>query len=127
MASRSLSQKVAVAEHLEQQADHQLNSTPLIQRDHRVQKAAGQRYSEIGTSGLRQFGGYVLEEWLTQIQGRRAAWVWREMMDNSPIVGAILFAIDWLSKTVEYALRGRMSAPSLLRSACTTCRSRGLT
>ena len=99
--------RLAVAEHLEQQADHQLNSTPLIQRDHRVQKAAGQRYSEIGTSGLRQFGGYVLEEWLTQIQGRRAAWVWREMMDNSPIVGAILFAIDWLSKTVEYRVEGK--------------------
>jgi hypothetical protein len=59
-------------------------------------------YSEIGTSGLRQWGGFVLEEWLQQLTGRRAAWQYREMMDNSPVIGAVLFAIDYLARSVEW-------------------------
>ena len=111
--ARSLAQRAAVADRLawpagSEVADHAENGTPMLQRpSYAVTKAASQGFDEIGTSGLRQFGGYVLEEWLTQIQGRRAAWVWREMMDNSPIVGAILFAIDWLSKGVEYRVEGK--------------------
>jgi hypothetical protein len=57
---------------------------------------------EIGTTGLRQYGGFVLEEWLRQLQGRKAAQAFREMMDNSPVVGAILFAIEWLARGVEW-------------------------
>ena len=118
--ARPLAQRAAIASYLSwpdgrpldaaspPESPHDENSTPLIQRpSYAVHKAAGAQMSEIGTSGLRQFGGYVLEEWLTQIQGRRAAWVYREMMDNSPVVGAILFAVDWLSKTVEYRVEGK--------------------
>lgn len=82
--------------------EEQPSREPMIQKPGYVAKAGGISFDEIGTSGLRQFGGYVLEEWLTKIQGRRAAWVWREMMDNSPIVGAILFAIEWLARGVPY-------------------------
>lgn len=57
---------------------------------------------EIGTTGLRQYGGFVVEEWLNQLSGRRAVWAYREMMDNSPIVGAVLFAIEWLARGVEW-------------------------
>jgi hypothetical protein len=59
-------------------------------------------YGEIGTSGLRQVGGFVLEEWLTQLSGRRAAWVYREMMDNNPVIGAILFAIEWMGRQMTW-------------------------
>ena len=120
--ARSLAQRAAVADHFAYPAGgayHNENSTPLIQRpSYAVHKAAGAGFSEIGTSGLRQFGGYVLEEWLTQIQGRRAAWVWREMLDNSPIVGAILFAIDWLSKTVEYRVESKDSKTGDFIESC---------
>ncbi|HTX46187.1 MAG TPA: hypothetical protein VMD48_07915, partial [Solirubrobacteraceae bacterium] len=72
-----------------------------------VAKAAGQQldpFTEIGTTGLRQYGGYVLEEWLAQLAGRKAAWVWREMLDNDPVVGAVMFAIKWLARGVEWSV-----------------------
>ncbi|MGH6821925.1 MAG: phage portal protein family protein [Methylocella sp.] len=55
--------------------------------------APGQRFIELGNSGLRQYSGFVREEFLPQLQGRQAARVYREMMDNSDAVGAIMFAI----------------------------------
>jgi hypothetical protein len=59
-------------------------------------------FSEVGTTGLRQFGGYVLEEWLAQLAGRKAAWAYREMLDNDPVIGAIMFAITGMMRKVEW-------------------------
>ena len=58
---------------------------------------------EYGRSGLRHWGGFVFEEWLQQLQyGRRAAEVYREMGDQDPIVGAILYAIQMLIRRVNW-------------------------
>lgn len=62
----------------------------------------GMTYREIGTSGLRQFGGWVREEFLPQLVGRQAARVYREMGDNSATVGSILFAIIQSIRKVEW-------------------------
>lgn len=67
-----------------------------------VQRQSIDPYTELGTTGLRQFGGFVLEEWLPSLQGRKGAWVYREMYDNDPTVGAIMFAIRWLANSVEW-------------------------
>jgi hypothetical protein len=69
---------------------------------HKAQAVGEAMFDEIGTTGLRQYGGFVIEEWLNQLAGRRAAWVWREMQDNDPIIGAILFAIKWLARGVDW-------------------------
>lgn len=76
---------------------------------HVVQKAAGgrtaaqQRYSEIGRTGLRHWGGFVYEEWLRELQtGRRAAEVFREMSDQDPVIGGILYAIEMLVRQVDW-------------------------
>lgn len=77
----------------------------VTSRRHSIHKAAAiptEAFTEIGTTGLRQYGGFVLEEWLNQLAGRKAAWVWREMLDNDPTVGAIMFAIRWLARGVEW-------------------------
>ena len=50
-------------------------------------------FDELGVTGLRQYGGFVVEEWLRQLSGPRAAWAWREMADNDSTVGAIMFEI----------------------------------
>lgn len=77
-------------------------------------KKAAQRgidpFGEIGTTGLRQYGGFVIEEWLQQLTGRRAAWAFREMMDNSPVVGSILYAIEWLARGVTWRVEPGNSA-----------------
>lgn len=59
-------------------------------------------FGEIGTTGLRQYGGFVLEEWLARLRGKWGAWAYREMMDNSPIAGGIIFAIKMLAKQCEW-------------------------
>ena len=55
---------------------------------------SGLVFQTMGSNGLRQFSGWVREEFLPQLLGRQAARVYREMTDNSPTVGAILFAIQ---------------------------------
>ena len=48
--------------------------------------------TELGTSGLRRSGGFVHEEFLNQLRGRRGFLVYREMADNDPVIGSILYA-----------------------------------
>ena len=50
--------------------------------------------TEIGSTGLRRTGGTVHEEFLTTLRGKRGAKVYREMADNDPVVGSILYAIE---------------------------------
>jgi hypothetical protein len=58
--------------------------------------------SEVGTTGLRHYGGFIAEEWLRKLSGRRGVLVWREMSDNDPVIGAFLFAIKMLARSVEW-------------------------
>lgn len=49
--------------------------------------------AEIGTTGLKRFGGEVQEEFDPNLRGLRGVRVFDEMRRNDPDVGAILFAI----------------------------------
>jgi hypothetical protein len=66
-----------------------------------IRKAAGPR-GEIGRSGLQHFGGVITEEWLRKLEGERGRRVFREMSDNDPTVGAIMFAVEMLLRNVEW-------------------------
>ena len=59
-------------------------------------------FAEIGQSGLRAFAGWVKEEFLVELQGRQGAQKFREMLDNSPVVGAIMFAITSTMRKVDH-------------------------
>lgn len=58
--------------------------------------------SERGRSGLNYSGGTVHEEFLPQLRGRQAITVYREMSENDPTIGAVLFAIDMLMRQVKW-------------------------
>ena len=58
--------------------------------------------AELGLSGLKRSGGFVIEEFLSSLRGNRAIKVYREMSDNDPVVGAIIFAIDKLIRQVDW-------------------------
>jgi hypothetical protein len=58
--------------------------------------------AEIGSTGLKRTSGYLDEEFLPQLRGRKAISVYKEMSDNDPTVGALLFAIDRLLRNVEW-------------------------
>lgn len=55
-----------------------------------------------GSTGLRQFGGVIDEEWLRRLQGVTGKRVYREMADNDPTVGALLFSVEMLLRNVEW-------------------------
>lgn len=62
-------------------------------------------FKEAGITGLRRAGGYVQEEFLPQLAGYRAIQVFREMKDNDPVVGSILYAIDKLVRQVPWRVQ----------------------
>lgn len=60
-------------------------------------------FEEYGRTGLRHWGGFLFEEWLQQLQqDRRAAEVFREMVDQDPIIGGIDYAIQGLLRRVSW-------------------------
>jgi hypothetical protein len=63
-------------------------------------------FGEIGSSGLRRSGGYINEEFLAQLQGIKGFKVYREMRDNDPVVGAMLYAIDKVITRLEWRVEG---------------------
>lgn len=67
-------------------------------------------FKETGVTGLRRAGGYVQEEFLPQLSGYRAIQVFREMKDNDPVVGAILYAIDKLIRQVQWRVQAASTA-----------------
>lgn len=66
------------------------------------QMNSGMLMKDVGSSGLRAYGGWVREEFLRALQGREAQRVYREMGDNSAVVGAIMFAIVQVMRKVEW-------------------------
>lgn len=66
-----------------------------------------QRYSamaEIGTTGLKRAAGIIDEEFLPALRGRKAVKVFREMEQNDPTVGSMLFSIQQLLREVEWTV-----------------------
>lgn len=65
-------------------------------------KRGGRSFAEIGQTGIRRFGGYVREEFLTVLQGQRGVRTFREMADNDPIVGTGLLAINQVCRKASW-------------------------
>lgn len=72
---------------------------------------AGDTFRNIGSSGLKQFGGYVREEFLPFLNGPRGMAVYREMGDNSPIVAGLLFAIRAVMRKVQWRVEPADDSP----------------
>jgi hypothetical protein len=77
----------------------------------------GLKFSDIGSSGLRAFSGWVREEFLPQLVGRQGARVYREMLDNSPIVGAVMFAILGVMRKVDWRTEPANDTPAAQEAA----------
>lgn len=68
-------------------------------------------FYEHGVSGLTRFGGFVYEEWMKELQGRRGALTYREMRDNDAIIGAFLYAIEMLIRQVKWRVEPAGETP----------------
>ena len=59
-------------------------------------------FDELGTTGLKRAAGYIDEEFLPHLRGRKAVQVYREMGDNDAITSALLFSITQLLRGVDW-------------------------
>lgn len=63
------------------------------------------QFTEIGSTGLVRYSGYVQEEFLNELKGLKWRKALREMISNDPIIGAMLFAIEYLCRPVEWEVK----------------------
>ena len=84
----------------------------------------GMTFREVGSSGLRQFSGWVREEFLQSLVGRQGAQKYREMLDNSTTIGALMFSIISTMRKVEWRTLPASDSPQAQEIAdfIDTCR-----
>jgi hypothetical protein len=83
-----------------------------VQHNGRTTKAAEQvakpksstDFMEVGSSGLRQNGGIVNDDFLRQLNGPQAYSNFREMADNDAVVGGMLQAIEMIVRSVDWSV-----------------------
>lgn len=71
----------------------------------------GVALSQLGQSGLKRSYGYIYEELLPQLMGRKAINVYQEMSQNSAVIGAFLFAIDMFMRKVAWRVEAADQTP----------------
>lgn len=59
----------------------------------------------LGSHGLKQSGGWVLEEFLTNLRGRQGVQYYKEMRANSSMIGALLVVFESLLCQVEWDIK----------------------
>lgn len=74
-------------------------------------------YSELGVTGLKHYSGTLYEEWLPALAGPRGVKVYTEMSENDPIIGASLFAIESLLRSVAWAVEPAVETPEAIEMA----------
>ena len=60
--------------------------------------------TELGTTGLRRSGGFVIDEYINSLRGSRGHRTYREMAENDPVIGSILFAIEKILLRLEWRI-----------------------
>lgn len=74
-------------------------------------------FQELGTTGLKRAAGILDEEYLPALRGRKAVKVFKEMSDNDPMVGALLFAVEKLLREVSWRVDAADSTPEATEAA----------
>lgn len=83
----------------------------VIVPDVQVRTTPDNPLAEMGVTGLKRSAGIVDEEFLPALRGRKAIKVFKEMTDNDPIVGSLMFTIDKLLRQVEYRVEAADNTP----------------
>lgn len=78
---------------------------PKTQRQAQQQKVDFDIHAELGLSGLKRSAGFVLDEFLDELRGSKGIKVFREMRDNSAVVGASLRAIEMAMRQVDWKVK----------------------
>lgn len=73
--------------------------------------------AEMGQIGQKRTGGFIREEFLTELQGRQGVETYKEMSENDPTIGAILFAIQMLIRQVKWSVDAFSTDPEDMKRA----------
>lgn len=68
--------------------------------------------SEVGYSGLNQSSGTLREEFLAELRGKAGIRIYKEMSENDPILGAILFAVGMLMRQASWRVVPNPKTPN---------------
>jgi hypothetical protein len=68
-------------------------------------------FAELGSTGLKRATGIIDEEYLPALRGRKAVKVFKEMSDNDPMVGSLLFAVEKLLRQVTWRVESVDNTP----------------
>lgn len=79
-----------------------------------IEKGAAPK-GEIGASGLEVNSGRVQDEFLKKLSGRRKTATFREMQDNDPIVGSVLYGIQMLIREIGWRAEAADETPEAIR------------
>jgi hypothetical protein len=74
-------------------------------------------FREVGATGLRRFSGFIYEEFLTELIQWHGIAVYKEMGDNDPVAGGILFMIDKLIRRVPWRCQPASEHPNDLEAS----------
>jgi hypothetical protein len=69
-------------------------------------------YAEVGTTGLKRFGGIIQDEFLPELRGKRGVRVYTEMSQNDGSIGSVLRATEDLIRSVEWSAEPGGTTPS---------------
>lgn len=72
---------------------------------------------ELGGTGLKRWGQNVHEEFLPQLRYPWAAKVYKEMGDNDPTIGAVMYMSEQLIRRADWTVKPASSAPADLEAA----------
>lgn len=67
--------------------------------------------SENGITGLKRFGNFVVEDFLTNLQGKSGAYIYKEMSSNDATIGAVLNSIEMLIRNVNWNIEAAGETP----------------
>jgi hypothetical protein len=74
-------------------------------------------FREVGATGLRRFSGFIYEEFLQELIQWEGAKVYKEMGDNDPVAGGILYMIDKLVRRVPWRSQPASQHPNDIEAA----------
>ncbi len=76
------------------------------------------KFTEIGNSGLVQYGGLVTDDFLNELKGLKKFQVYKEMSMNDSMIGGILFIIEMIIKQVDWKVEGDSKEDALFLDEC---------
>jgi hypothetical protein len=86
-------------------------------KKYRTSDAYQAAFSEIGYTGLNAYAGTLREEFLPELRGKQGIKVYKEMSENDPVVGAVLFAVGMLIRQTSWSLTPKDESAQAVEAA----------